>query len=57
MSLYIAFFAFMLGKVVIAANKARRDPNSRIYWRAYIPMGLLVAYLLGMAIWAIVKYH
>jgi hypothetical protein len=51
------FSAFMLGKAVWLAVKARRDTASRRDWRGYVAWGIGATYLLATAIWAIYAHR
>jgi hypothetical protein len=58
MLIYVSFCGYLLGKASLLTYKSRHVHIGRDSWKNYAFMGIVAAYLLGMAIWAIwVHYH
>jgi L-alanine-DL-glutamate epimerase-like enolase superfamily enzyme len=53
MSLFACFAAFLLGRAVWFARKARQDITGQSNWRGHVSMAIGAGFLLGMALWAL----
>ena len=59
MLIFAVFASFLLAKALSSALRGRRDSAGNSDWRKYAVVGIIAAYLLGTAIWAMLAhfYH